>query len=64
MNVGWWTPMWEAWYQRRLQQVESGNGILANHNKWKHNLKTERKAPPYIEAAERCAAHILEVLRP
>ena len=64
MNVGWWTPMWEAWYQKRLQQVQSGNGILANHNKWKHNLKTERKVLPYIEAAERCAAQILEVLRP
>ncbi|KAJ7117840.1 hypothetical protein C8R44DRAFT_791501 [Mycena epipterygia] len=64
INVGWWTPMWETWYKRRLQQVESGNGILATHTEWKSNIQLQRKAPPYTEAVEKCAANILAVLRP
>ncbi|KAJ7117833.1 hypothetical protein C8R44DRAFT_791488 [Mycena epipterygia] len=64
INVGWWTPMWETWYKRRLQQLESGNGILATHTEWKSNIQLQRKAPPYTEAVEKCAANILAVLRP
>ncbi|KAJ7693237.1 hypothetical protein B0H17DRAFT_1010301 [Mycena rosella] len=64
-NAGWWTPMWETFYQKRLQQLESGNaGILANHAKWKHNLKLERGAHPFVTANEACSAHILACLRP
>ncbi|KAJ7601933.1 hypothetical protein B0H17DRAFT_895254, partial [Mycena rosella] len=58
-NVGWWTPMWEFFYHKRLQQLESGNGILANHTKWKHNLQLEKEAPQYTTANETCSAHIL-----
>ncbi|KAJ7846448.1 hypothetical protein B0H13DRAFT_1907781 [Mycena leptocephala] len=64
INFGWWTPMWESWYQKRLQQLENGPGTLATHTQWKHNLKLERRAPPYTAAIEKCAADILATLRP
>ncbi|KAJ7851571.1 hypothetical protein B0H13DRAFT_1643942, partial [Mycena leptocephala] len=64
INFGWWTPMWETWYQKRLRQLENGPGTLATHTQWKHNLKLERRAPPYTEAIEKCAADILATLRP
>ncbi|KAJ6580103.1 hypothetical protein DFH09DRAFT_1444522 [Mycena vulgaris] len=64
INVGWWTPQWEKWYQTRLQQLESGRGTLANHEKWKHNIKFERLGPPYTKGIEKSAARILETLRP
>ncbi|KAJ7655728.1 hypothetical protein DFH06DRAFT_992263 [Mycena polygramma] len=62
--IGWWTPMWETWYEKRLQQLESGSGLLVSHATWRHNMKRERQVPPYTEALERCATTILAVLRP
>ncbi|KAJ7151752.1 hypothetical protein C8R43DRAFT_886640, partial [Mycena crocata] len=64
LNVGWWTPMCEEWYQRRLRQVEGAEPTLVTHGQWKHNLKLERRCSVYLAATERCAAQILEVLRP
>ncbi|KAJ6528121.1 hypothetical protein B0H19DRAFT_969343, partial [Mycena capillaripes] len=64
INIGRWTPMWERWYQRCLEQVESGSAALFTHTQWKHNLKLERHAPPYNEALNKCAEKILAVLRP
>ncbi|KAJ7663696.1 hypothetical protein DFH06DRAFT_1128077 [Mycena polygramma] len=66
MSVGWWTPMWEAWFQKRLALLEQDPpaGDLVTHAKWKHNLKLERRCPDYVQATERCAAQILSVLRP
>ncbi|KAJ6569677.1 hypothetical protein B0H19DRAFT_704037 [Mycena capillaripes] len=64
MNVGWWTPIWESWYQKHLHRLESGLGAVASHTAWKHNLKLERKLPPYVEVLEKCSADILAVLRP
>ncbi|KAJ6571017.1 hypothetical protein DFH09DRAFT_916927 [Mycena vulgaris] len=64
INVGWWTPMWEVWYQKRLEQVKNGDAALATHDKWKRNLRIERGATAYSEGVEKCAAQILEVLRP
>ncbi|KAJ7816387.1 hypothetical protein B0H13DRAFT_1663399, partial [Mycena leptocephala] len=49
INFGWWTPMWETWYQKRLRQLENGPGTLATHTQWKHNLKLERRAPRILK---------------
>ncbi|KAF8180500.1 hypothetical protein K438DRAFT_1602766 [Mycena galopus ATCC 62051] len=63
--VGWWTPMCEAWYQRRLGQLaDPERANLLTHGKWKHNLKMERKCPPLVAATECLAAQILERLIP
>ncbi|KAJ6559425.1 hypothetical protein DFH09DRAFT_921720 [Mycena vulgaris] len=62
ISVGWWTPLWEAWYQKRLNQLETGKAILCTHTEWKHNIHFERKAPPYTKAIERHAAQILETV--
>ncbi|KAJ7655292.1 hypothetical protein DFH06DRAFT_497154 [Mycena polygramma] len=64
LNVGWWTPAWETWYQKRLQQLENGSAVLCTHAQWKHNVKFERKVQPYTEGVEKCAAEVLAVLRP
>ncbi|KAK6977380.1 hypothetical protein R3P38DRAFT_3473342 [Favolaschia claudopus] len=65
LNVGWWTPMCEQWFQRRLASLEAPQPAnLVTHGAWKHNLKLERRCPPLAEAAERVAAQILETMRP
>lgn len=65
LNVGWWTPMCERWYQKRLRQLESNPPPpLLTHAKWKHNMKLERRVKTYVEATERCATEILSLFRP
>lgn len=65
LNVGWWTPMCETWFRRRLQQLaEPQKADILTHAKWKNNLKLERRCPPLARAGERVAAQILEILRP
>ncbi|KAJ7430087.1 hypothetical protein B0H11DRAFT_1765721 [Mycena galericulata] len=64
LNVGWWTPSCEAWFQKRLETLQAGTGTLVSHADWRHNLKLERKCGTYVDATERCAASMLAVLRP
>ncbi|KAK7057339.1 hypothetical protein R3P38DRAFT_2759612 [Favolaschia claudopus] len=65
LNVGWWTPMCEQWFLKRLATLESdAPPPLVTHSAWKHNLKLERRCPPLAEAADRLAAQILETMRP
>jgi hypothetical protein len=65
LNVGWWTPMSESWFQRRLRQLDDPpRADLLTNAKWKNNLKLERRCPPLAEAMESVAAQILERFRP
>jgi hypothetical protein len=64
LNLGWWSPLCEEWYQGRLRFVHAGTPELMTHAKWKHNLKLERKVPPYKEGIEKCSVKILSVLCP
>ncbi|KAF8144812.1 hypothetical protein K438DRAFT_1492706, partial [Mycena galopus ATCC 62051] len=37
LNVGWWTPMCETWFRRRLQQLaEPQKADILTHAKWKN----------------------------
>ncbi|KAJ7752227.1 hypothetical protein DFH07DRAFT_745142 [Mycena maculata] len=64
LNVGWWTPACEHFYQGRLQKFDDGIYRIETAHTWKEQLKLERKCQPIIEGIERCSAHILSVLRP
>ncbi|KAJ7740778.1 hypothetical protein B0H14DRAFT_2989860 [Mycena olivaceomarginata] len=64
LNVGWWSPACEDFYQKRLKQIARGDATLPTQGEWKNNMKFDSKVPAYIESAERCAAQVLRVLRP
>ncbi|KAJ7171904.1 hypothetical protein B0H12DRAFT_1040615 [Mycena haematopus] len=64
LNVGWWTPACEHFYQGRLEKLNGGIYMIQTAHTWKEQLKLERKCQPIIEGIERCSAHILSVLRP
>ncbi|KAJ6529979.1 hypothetical protein B0H10DRAFT_1862057 [Mycena sp. CBHHK59/15] len=64
LNVGWWTPACESWYQKRVWQIEGFTTKLSTHADWKHNLKLERQCLTYSKAVEKCSAQILSVLCP
>ncbi|KAF7335735.1 hypothetical protein MVEN_02229200 [Mycena venus] len=64
LNVGWWTPACEHWYSKRVDMYEGGQFKLHTIADWKHHLKLERKVLPIIEAIDRRAAEMVEVLHP
>ncbi|KAF7372360.1 hypothetical protein MVEN_00096300 [Mycena venus] len=64
LNVGWWSPACEAFYQRRLSQINHGDATLCTQGQWKNNMKFDSKVPAYIKGAERCAAQILGMVWP
>jgi hypothetical protein len=39
MNVGYWTPDCEGWYQARLGDIRDGTAKLHTATKWKGKLK-------------------------
>lgn len=39
MNVGYWTPDCEAWYQARLHKIRQGTAKLHTATEWKNKLK-------------------------
>jgi hypothetical protein len=39
MNVGYWTPDCEGWYQHRLEQIRCGEARLYTATEWKDKLK-------------------------
>ncbi|KAJ7747257.1 hypothetical protein B0H16DRAFT_1888786 [Mycena metata] len=59
LNVGWWSPACESFYQGRMQRFADGTADLISSVEWKKNLKLERKCIPYIEGVEKCSALIL-----
>lgn len=59
LEVGWWSPACEAWYQNRLRQIANRTADLISSVEWKKNLKLERKCIPYLEGVEKCSKLIL-----
>jgi hypothetical protein len=43
MNVGYWSPAAEHWFQRRLESIRSGSADLKSSSEWNHSLKVHRK---------------------
>ncbi|KAJ7738839.1 hypothetical protein DFH07DRAFT_965938 [Mycena maculata] len=50
LNVGWWTPACEHFYQGRLQKFDDGIYRIETAHTWKEQLKLERKCQPITEA--------------
>ncbi|KAJ7856258.1 hypothetical protein B0H14DRAFT_2753308 [Mycena olivaceomarginata] len=64
LNIGWWSPACEDFYQKRPKQITRRDATLSTQGEWKNNMKFDSKVPTYIESAERCTAQVLQVLCP
>ncbi|KAK6997113.1 hypothetical protein R3P38DRAFT_2564359 [Favolaschia claudopus] len=60
INVGWWSPACESFYQRRLAQIANGQTTLPSQIEWKNNLRFDNKVPLYMEGFENCARMMLK----
>lgn len=50
LNVGYWSPDCENWYQRRLQTIRDGNATLRSGTQWKDAMKMQKKTRPLVQA--------------
>jgi hypothetical protein len=56
MNVGWWTPLCEEWYQRRLRQIHAGDAKLRSPSEWLSYMRT-----PQAKMAKKIHKHYDEL---
>ncbi|KAJ7689236.1 hypothetical protein B0H14DRAFT_2249385, partial [Mycena olivaceomarginata] len=36
LNIGWWSPDCERWFQKRRLEIENDRAELYTQNEWKH----------------------------
>ncbi|KAJ7816886.1 hypothetical protein B0H13DRAFT_1663127 [Mycena leptocephala] len=59
LNIGWWSPDCERWFQERLRHIQSGNAALHNQTEWKKSLKFYKRSREIAQANKRIAANFL-----
>jgi hypothetical protein len=60
MNVGYWSPAAEHWFQTRQKQIKDGTAKLLRAAEWEANLKLNRKAAPLAQKYEDAAHKYLD----
>jgi hypothetical protein len=60
MNVGYWSPAAEHWFQRRLDSIRCGSAHLKNSSEWNHSLKIHRKTKKLSASNETAASMYLD----
>ncbi|KAI0634147.1 hypothetical protein C8Q77DRAFT_1056369 [Trametes polyzona] len=55
LNVGYWTPWCEEWFQAVLKRHLSGNAVLKNSSAWKDALSHFKPAGKLRDAVERAS---------
>ena len=59
LNVGYWSPACEDWFQRRLDSIRTGTARLRTSTEWKVALKFWRQTAPFINNSRHTAATYL-----
>ncbi|KAF8166799.1 hypothetical protein K438DRAFT_1616543 [Mycena galopus ATCC 62051] len=60
MNIGWWSPDCEHWFQQRLAQIKSGQALLNKQADWKRFIRFYQKTRQVAESNEKIAAEFLK----
>ncbi|KAK7048795.1 hypothetical protein R3P38DRAFT_2505225, partial [Favolaschia claudopus] len=61
LNVGWWSPDCEHWYQQRLAVIQSGTAKLHTQAEWKNIIRYYQKSREIGTKNELVAAEFLSV---
>ncbi|KZP32143.1 hypothetical protein FIBSPDRAFT_685009, partial [Athelia psychrophila] len=48
LDVGYWSPTCEVWYQKRLQAIHDGTATLRTATQWRSALLFYRKTPRFM----------------
>ncbi|KAJ6551210.1 hypothetical protein B0H19DRAFT_950741 [Mycena capillaripes] len=57
LNMGYWTPFCEQWFQSRQAEIRTGTALLHDQAQWRQKLGT--RIPPLSQTNERLAAAFL-----
>ncbi|SJL14594.1 uncharacterized protein ARMOST_18057 [Armillaria ostoyae] len=60
LDVGFWSPDAESWYQRRLARYIGGDFKCENQTEWRKSLKLWRDAPKVAEGLEKVSQSFLQ----
>ncbi|KAK0435812.1 uncharacterized protein EV420DRAFT_1281558 [Desarmillaria tabescens] len=60
LDVGFWSPDAESWYQHRLANYLDGDFKCKNQSEWKRSLKLWRDAPKLAEGLEKVSQGFLQ----
>ncbi|KAK7024096.1 hypothetical protein R3P38DRAFT_2531002, partial [Favolaschia claudopus] len=61
MNIGWWSPDCERWYQKRVREIETNvkTTELFTANQWKNKIRFKQKSREVALANEKVSAQYL-----
>lgn len=59
LNVGYWSPDAERWFQMRLKAIRNGTAKLRRATEWKESMKLEKKSRDLTRANQTAAALFL-----
>ncbi|KAF8509188.1 hypothetical protein JB92DRAFT_2730673, partial [Gautieria morchelliformis] len=59
LNVGYWSPSCEEWYQTRLQKNRDRTGTLKNSNDWNQSMVLQKKQAKLASMNEHFSARFL-----
>ncbi|KAJ7468824.1 hypothetical protein B0H11DRAFT_1920835 [Mycena galericulata] len=59
MNIGWWSPDCERWFQKRVKLLEKNQAPLWTQTQWKHKIRFMQKSRDVALANERIACEYL-----
>ena len=60
LNFGRWTPWCESWFQKRLDKLRCGEGVLNNSREWKATIRMFNKVRPFHQSLSMASAQFLQ----
>ncbi|KAJ6470625.1 hypothetical protein C8R47DRAFT_756669 [Mycena vitilis] len=59
LNIGWWPPDCERWFQNRSKEIVRHKAEAYRHIEWKHKIRFFQKSREVAMANERISAEYL-----
>jgi hypothetical protein len=59
LNVSYWTPAAENWYQKCLEEIRQGTAVLRNVDWWKKAMKFQWESQWLVSGNEKFACEFL-----
>ncbi|TFK73105.1 hypothetical protein BDN72DRAFT_762135 [Pluteus cervinus] len=60
LNLGYWTPDCEDWYQHRLSQIRADKAELRSATQWQKSMNQQKKSRQVRQSNRECASKFLE----
>ncbi|KAJ7029515.1 hypothetical protein C8F04DRAFT_962835 [Mycena alexandri] len=59
LNIGWWSPDCELWFQKRLREIKQNRAELWTQVEWKNKIQFIQKSRQVAMANDKLAAEYL-----